>query len=120
MLSLTMSRLQKDLPAEVGLLSFTVDPDRDDIPRLAAYARQFAAEPARWLFVTGQKEPLYDILIAGFKVPVVSDLRAPSGQRITHSTRLALIDGQGRLRGYFDAEDQVALERLKKIAAKLN
>ena len=118
-LSNNMARLQKDLPAEIGLLTFTVDPDRDSPQILAKYAQRFRADPARWLFVTGSRAPLYELLIKGFKIPAVEDAKAPSGQRVTHSTRLVLLDAQGRLRGYFDGDDEAGFKSAGNAARRL-
>lgn len=118
-LSNNMALLQKKLPASVGLLTLTVDPDRDDPKALAAYAERFRADPSRWLFVTGKKGPLLELLIRGFKLPAVEDPKAESGQRVTHSTRFALIDAKGRIRGYFDGEDPDALVALERAIARV-
>ena len=118
-LSNNMARLQKNLPKDVGLLTFTVDPDRDSPEILEAYARRFRADPARWLFVTGAKAPLLKLLIGGFKLPVVEDSGAPSGQRVTHSTRLVLIDAKGNIRGYFDGDDEVGFRAAARAARRL-
>src|SRR5258707_5742402 len=39
--------------SDVKLVSFTVDPEHDTPTVLAAYARQHAASPQRWYFLTG-------------------------------------------------------------------
>jgi cytochrome oxidase Cu insertion factor (SCO1/SenC/PrrC family) len=118
-LSARMSGLQKTLPAGVGLLSLTVDPDRDDAQALSDYAAKFAADPKRWLFVTGPKKRLLALLIEGFKLPSVEDASAPSGRRVTHSTRFVLIDGKARIRGYYDGEDEAETSALVKAAKSL-
>src|SRR4051812_11076186 len=43
-LSTRMGALQKTLPPAVGLLTLTVDPERDDAKTLAAYAERYAAD----------------------------------------------------------------------------
>lgn len=118
-LSTNMSALQKRLPPAVGLLTLTVDPDRDDAKVLSAYAERYAADATRWLFVTGPKAPLTALLVKGFKVPAVEDPAAPSGTRVTHSTRLVLVDAKGRLRGFFDGEDERSLADLVSAAKRL-
>ena len=118
-LSERMARLQKTLPAGVGLLSFTVDPDRDDAQALAAYAKRYQADPKRWLFITGPKAALIPLLTQGFKLPAVEDSAAPSGRRVAHSTRFALVDGKARVRGYFDGEDEAELAALGRAAKAL-
>jgi protein SCO1/2 len=114
-----MGALQKRLPPSVGLLTLTVDPERDDAKTLSVYAGRYAADAQRWLFVTGAKAALMPLLIKGFKLPAVEDASAPSGQRVTHSTRFVLIDAKGRLRGYFDGEDEASLGELVAAAKRL-
>lgn len=118
-LSLSMARLQSELPPAVGLLSFTVDPDRDGAKELGAYAARFGAVPGRWHFVTGPKAELYSLLIRGFMVPAVEDPSQPLERRVTHSTRLALVDRDGEIRGFFDGEDDASLRELERLALEL-
>lgn len=118
-LSTNMGALQKKLPPSVGLLTLTVDPERDDAKVLSAYASKFAADANRWLFVTGAKDALMPLLIKGFKLPAVEDPSAPSGQRVTHSTRFVLVDAKGRLRGYYDGADEASLGELVAAAKRL-
>jgi cytochrome oxidase Cu insertion factor (SCO1/SenC/PrrC family) len=58
-MSSKMAELQKTLPADVRLVTFTVDPDRDDQNVLAEYARHFEADPAPMVLCSGgQTDPL--------------------------------------------------------------
>lgn len=118
-LSTNMGALQKKLPPSVGLLTLTVDPERDDAKVLSAYAGRYAAVAGRWLFVTGARDALLPLLIKGFKLPAVEDASAPSGRRVTHSTRFVLLDAKGRVRGYFDGEDEASLGELVAAARRL-
>ena len=54
-----MRKLQDMLPAEIRLVSFSVDPERDTPEVLAAYAKKYGADPNRWLFLTGNREALF-------------------------------------------------------------
>ena len=119
MLTANMAGLQKRLPASVGLLSFTVDPDHDSPEVLSLYARQFGADPQRWFFVTGGRAALARLMRAGFQLSVVEDPGAPAGQTITHTTKFVLLDGQGRIRGYYDGDEPASLDRLAADAQRL-
>jgi cytochrome oxidase Cu insertion factor (SCO1/SenC/PrrC family) len=89
----------------VQLVTFTVDPDTDTPPVLAAYANKFGADPYRWWFLTGPEKPLYALIQNGF-YQVVQDNRGlppQDGQfQVTHSTKLALVDADGTVRGFYD------------------
>ena len=114
-----MAELQSKLPAKVGLLSFTVDPDNDGPETLTAYARKFSADARRWYFLTGEKSELTRLVRDGFLLPVVEDPTAPAGARIAHSSKFALIDRKGRLVAWYDGDDDKALKDLAVAASEL-
>lgn len=119
MLTANMAGLQKRLPKSVGLLSFTVDPDHDSPEVLTVYARKFGAEPQRWFFVTGDKPALTKLFRDGFQLAVAESATAPQGQNVAHTTKFVLIDGDGRLRGYYDGDDAGSLAKLAEDASRL-
>jgi cytochrome oxidase Cu insertion factor (SCO1/SenC/PrrC family) len=102
-----MARVQQEVANDprVQLVTFTVDPQDDTPAVLAAYANKFNADPNRWWFLTGDEKPLYDLIKNGF-YQAVQDNHGQSlepGQfLVTHSTRLALVDGDGVLRATYD------------------
>jgi protein SCO1 len=133
--SATMARLQSELAHEqdVRLVTFTVDPARDDPQELRKYADIRRADRERWLFLTGNEKEIHRLLKESFKVPVARNMKATDpNQEFDHSTRLVVVDRQGRIRGYFQGiadptqEDSSAaldadLRRLKdKVAQLLN
>ena len=92
---------------QVQLVTFTVDPDTDTPAVLAAYADKFGADPNRWWFLTGPKQPLFDLIQNGFLQVVQDNSGQPpvEGQfKVTHSTHLALVDGDGNLRNFYDGD----------------
>lgn len=100
LMSMKMSRIQKANPA-VRLVSFTVDPDHDTPPVLAAYAKRYNADPNRWFFLTGARHDLNALSRDAFKVCNVDG-------SLDHSTRLVLMDRQGRIRGYYTEDQDLA------------
>lgn len=113
-----MRKLQDKLPAEIKLVSFSVDPDVDTPAVLTEYARKFGADPNRWLFLTGSKESLFKLSKDGFKL-AVDDTGGTELEPITHSSRFVLVDQQGRIRGYYSMEDPAELARIIKDAKSL-
>jgi len=102
-----MARIQDAVirDPQVQLVSFTVDPQTDTPAVLAQYADKFRADPNRWWFLTGPEKPLYDLIQKGFFMVVQNNSGQPpqEGQyKVTHSTYLALVDGNGTLRGVYD------------------
>jgi protein SCO1/2 len=118
MLTDTMIRLQGALPKEVHLVSFSVDPGRDTPDVLAAYAAKVEADKDRWHFLTGEKEKLYDLSIKGFKL-ALEDTGGTDAEPITHSTRLVLVDKEGKIRGYYGGTDKEEMKKLFFDAMKL-
>ena len=119
MLTANMAGLQKRLPKSVGLLSFTVDPDHDSPEVLAVYARKFGADPQRWFFVDGDKPALTKLFRDGFQIAVAESAVAEPGQNVAHTTKFVLLDGEGRVRGYYDGDDPAALDKLAADAKRL-
>jgi protein SCO1/2 len=119
MLTANMAGLQKRLPKSIGLLSFTVDPDHDAPEVLAVYARRFGADPQRWFFVDGDKPALMRLFRDGFQIGVAESAAAEPGQNVAHTTKFVLLDGEGRIRGYYDGDDSAALDKLAADARRL-
>ncbi len=118
MISATMRRLQNSLPPEVHLASFSVDPERDTPEALAKYADEFSADRKRWHFLTGKKDELYDLSVKGFKL-ALDDTGGTDVEPITHSTRLVLVDKEGKIRGYYGGTEDEEMQRLFKDVLKL-
>jgi len=102
----TMAKLQADLKLadrdDVRLVSFTVDPERDDLTALKKYAKTYGADETKWLFLTGKEKLVRPLLKRGFKI--VADKRPDPkpGDEFDHSSKLYLVDKQGRVRSTFD------------------
>jgi cytochrome oxidase Cu insertion factor (SCO1/SenC/PrrC family) len=102
-----MAKLQAQVihDPKVQLVTFTVDPDSDTPAVLAAYADKFGADPNRWWFLTGPQKPLYDLIQNGFLQAIETNNGTPQDNgpyKVTHSTYLALVDGEGNVRGFYD------------------
>ena len=110
-MSSNMEKLQQRLPKEVMLVSFSVDPTNDTPEVLTEYAKRYNADPERWLFLTGDAEALQKLSIEGFKL-ALDPASGTEAEPITHSSRFALVDRQGKLRGYYGMEDADTLDRI--------
>ncbi len=130
-----LSALQEEFAGEpdLRLVSITVDPEHDTPEVLAQYARRYKADPERWLFLTGAKPVIYALAKDGFKLSVVDPddsqqtgglLRVlgpraahathGSGGLVLHSSRLVLVDRQGRIRAYHRPDEPESLVRLRE------
>lgn len=85
---------------KVNLLSYTIDPDRDSIQKLEAYAEKIDINTnEKWHFVTGEKVDLYK-MAEDYMIVAYADDELPGG--FEHSGYFILVDGQQRVRGYYD------------------
>jgi protein SCO1/2 len=78
----------------VQLLSVSFDPKTDTPPVLKRHAESLGADPARWTFVTGDRDEI-DKFAMRFGVSVMRNVNDPID--ISHNLRTAIVDGQGRL-----------------------
>ena len=98
---------------KVRVVSITVDPAVDTPERLRAYAQKYGAGK-NWWFLTGPLPEIYRIAREGFKLAVEEnppEAVAQSGKML-HSTKIAMVDGQGRVRGYYNGTDADLLARV--------
>lgn len=110
MMSGKMQKLVQQLP-QATFVSFTTDPDYDTPQVLSTYAGWYRADPRRWLFLTGSKDSL-SAVTTSFKMNKVDD-------PVMHSSSFVLVDKEGKLRGFYEANDSAAMERLMKEARLL-
>lgn len=117
-----MASLGSRLAPGVRRVSVTVDPAHDTPAVLVDYAKLHKAEAPDWLFLTGSEADVRRFAVDGLKLGVAAadptDPRAAQ-EPVTHSTRFVLLDGAGRVRGYYDAFDEGALGRLLRDSAWL-
>jgi protein SCO1/2 len=110
-----MAALHREAPDGVAFVSITVDPAHDTPEVLDRYARAVGAGP-NWIFLTGAQDALYRLAVEGFKLGVEE---VPAGGQaqgdgpFLHSSHFVLVDGHGRVRGYYDSTETEALERLR-------
>lgn len=97
--SSNFSETQAKLKARAGgptnwhLLSITIDPEWDTPERLAAYAKQYHADPERWNFLTGD---LIDITAIGEQFGL--QFWRPTPKELpNHNVRTVVVDAAGRI-----------------------
>ncbi|MBZ5580798.1 MAG: SCO family protein [Acidobacteriia bacterium] len=114
MMSWQMRRVQTATQAlpDVRLVSFTVDPAHDTPPVLAAYSRNFKADPQRWLFLTGDPARLNDLGLHSFRLNSVDG-------SLVHSTRFVLVDRRERIRGYYSTDEDGFMKNLLRDIRRL-
>jgi protein SCO1/2 len=106
MLSFQEQIERSKLEDHVELITVTVDPEYDTPEILAAYAEDIGADLDNWRFLTGDKQAIEDFVVGGFKLAVGDpEEAAPGVYDIAHSTKLALVDRFGNIRGYYSIDE---------------
>lgn len=108
-----ISRALARTQGKVKVVSITVDPETDTPEKLRAYANKFGAGK-NWWFLTGSLEDTFRLAREGFKLALELNppTTAPRDGKILHSTKIALVDGRGRIRGYYNGTDTDLLARI--------
>ncbi len=109
-----MARLQATFAAEpdVRLVSITVDPAYDTPEVLTRYAQSFAAQPQRWLFLTGDKAMIYRLVREGFRLGLmdpqesVKSSAVPEAARVRHALWQLLTPASALAHGDGPAHDE--------------
>lgn len=114
--SAAMTRMQEHIERsqiddDVHLLTITVDPDHDTPEVLANYAEDIGADLHNWTFVTGDEAGIEDLVVGGFKLAIGDKTEKAGVFDIAHSSRLALVDRNGAVRGTYTIDD-AGLEEL--------
>jgi protein SCO1/2 len=115
MMSHAMTELQKNTSPEVGLVSFTVDPQHDTPAILKEYGAGLHADFSRWHFLTGAAAQMAD---AAYKMKI-SVRPADKDSALTHSDRFLLVDDSGHVVGIYDGTNADAVKDLTAAANRL-
>lgn len=104
----------------IHFVSFSVDPENDTPPVLAAFAARYRADPARWKFLTGPPAAVRAAVEQGFRIAVSRGAASADGTpNIVHGIHFVLLDRDLRIRGYYDSDDAGRLDQLAADAARL-
>ena len=105
-------RYREEGVEEVRLVSFTVDPAHDTPELLRDYARSRSLDLERWSLVTGAEPEVRSMVVDGFALPMGERLDLAGGLvDVAHAARLALVDRDGGVRGYYGS-DAVGLDEV--------
>ena len=97
----------------VRLVSISVDPENDTPSVLAGKAKDLGADPEIWQWTVGPTTETgriaKEMKLVGTEVP----------GDILHSNRFVLVDGYGKVRGYYDGTDQNDVDAIIKDIGRL-
>ncbi|HEY2773668.1 MAG TPA: SCO family protein [Candidatus Binatia bacterium] len=116
-----LKQVRRTVPvSSMAIISISVDPDTDTAPVLAGYKTKHAiASSDAWTFLTGPSADVIPLVQRGFLTGVSRDGAPGEEGAVAHGTRVALIDGQHRIRGFYATEEDSELSRLERDAAAL-
>lgn len=95
---------------DVALLSHTINPEHDSVAVLKEFADNLGITGRQWLFVTGDKEAIYDIGQNSYMVTAQEDSSAPGG--VVHSGAFILVDKDRHIRGIYDGTTEAGVDKL--------
>ncbi len=113
-----MQRVQETHSGEKDfkILSFTVDPEVDDVAQMKHYAGLHKADGTQWWFLTGEKNKLYELARKSFFVlkPAEAQNLGDAGSDFIHTNNFVLVDRKMRIRGYYDGTNSEEVDQLIK------
>ncbi|WP_420643144.1 SCO family protein [Candidatus Leptofilum sp.] len=97
-----MAQVQSRLPEiassiPLKLVTFSIDPIRDDATQLATFAEEMGADTAVWHFATGGEQQLKSVIGGGFSVYY----KAQEDGRFKMDPAFFLVDGNGVIRAEY-------------------
>ncbi len=95
---------------DVMFLSHTIDPDHDTIALLKDFSMRLGSDGKQWMFLTGQKEKIYEMAEQGYYATALPDSTEPGG--FVHSGGFILVDKQQHVRGIYDGTQAKDVGRL--------
>ncbi len=96
----------------IQFVMISVDPEHDSIPALKAYADSLGADYQTWKFVRSPMDSVVRLCEEGFMLPAEN---LPGN----HTTKIAVVDHEGRIRSYHDALDDAQVEIMKQRVREL-
>jgi protein SCO1/2 len=110
-----MRKLQAEFAndADVMLVSHSVTPEIDSVPVLRAYADKQNAIPGKWLFLTGDKEQIYNLARKHY-FAVMEPGATFNEHDFIHTDNFVLVDSQKRIRGIYVGTNDAEVDKLIK------
>ncbi len=95
---------------KIMMLSLSVTPDIDSIPRLKSYAQRNGVIDSKWNVTTGDKKHIYELARKSYFA--TTDEGDGGLQDFIHTSNFILIDGDKQIRGIYDGIKDEEILRL--------
>ena len=115
---LNMKKVHDKVPDEdVRFFTITMDPERDDVEKMASYADIYDPDPERWQFLTGDKAVIHNMIMNDFNqmFKQLFGEEARPGFEFMHTNSVVLIDAEGRPVKTFPILDDVGRAKLVRV-----
>jgi protein SCO1/2 len=94
------------------ILSHTSLPEVDSVSRLKRYADSLGVNTAKWIFLTGRKDSLYNMARVSYTIDnPVNNLRNIKDDFV-HTQFWALVDKEGKVKKIYDALEEREVEAM--------
>lgn len=116
-----MQQVYKQFSSEPDfiILSHTVDPATDSVPRMKRYADSLGADARLWWFLTGSKDSLYAAARNSYLLDDPKNNTGAIDEQFIHTQFFALVDRQGKIRKIYDGLKKEELDELKNDISRL-
>lgn len=105
-----MLKVKDVYTSEINFLSHSIDPKRDSVQKLNAYANKIGIKDAeQWHFVTGEKEEI-SRMADSYMILAYEDSTASGG--FEHGGQFVLVDKNQMVRGFYDGLDDESVDKL--------
>ena len=108
--ALRVQRSLKKYKQDFNIMAFSIDPDRDSLPKLRSYAKKYDVDLDNYHFIRGKEEVIYEVGKKGFYLGMSKDKNEPGGY--LHSEKMVLVDKDAQLRGYYAGTDAGEVKNL--------
>ncbi|GAB2550254.1 SCO family protein [Spirosoma aerophilum] len=95
----------------VQMLSFSVTPWIDSIPRLRRYATDKGIDSAKWHLLTGERGKIYDLARRSYFAEEALGFTKDSTEFL-HTEHLILVDQNRRIRGIYNGTQLLEIDKL--------
>ncbi len=123
-LAAIQSRLQQEFSSDprFHLVSISLDPKEDTPEKMDEWVKDHGVDEPNWWFVTGDENEIRSYMMKYFKFYGRQENTDPAQitayGKYSHDQRLALVDGMGNVRGWYEVMDadfgEAELEKLRK------
>jgi protein SCO1/2 len=102
------------------ILSHTCNPETDSVATLKRYADSMDVDPAKWFFLTGSKESLYNAARVSYLLDDPKNNMENINEQFLHTQYFALVDKNGKVRKkIYDGLKKKELKELENDIAVL-